>query len=77
MEWGQAQYMCISGCELIRMARRVHIHDTIARRHMVLRVNGGQDIFFDGLGRIGVYNLLEEVIKRSIVCVGVRKRMPV
>jgi len=43
----------------------------------MLRGNGGQDIFFDEPGRIRFYDLLEEGVKRSIVCANVRKRIPV
>ena len=43
----------------------------------MLRGNGGQDIFYDEAHGICFYDLLEEEVKRSIVCANVRKRIPV
>ena len=59
------------------MARRARIHYPGAVYHVMLRGNGGQDIFFDEPDRIRLYDLLEEGVKRSIVCANVRKRIPV
>jgi len=59
------------------MARRARIHYPGAVYHVMLRWNVGQDIFFDEPDRIRFYDLLEEGVKRSIVCANVWKRIPV
>jgi len=46
------------------MARRERIHYPGAVYHVMLRGNGGQDIFFDESDRIRFYDLLEEGVKR-------------
>jgi REP element-mobilizing transposase RayT len=46
------------------MARRPRIHYRGAVYHVMLRENGGQDIFFDESDCIRFYDLLEEGVKR-------------
>ncbi len=46
------------------MARRTRIHYPGAIYHVMLRGNGGQDIFFDESDRICFYELLEEGVER-------------
>jgi putative transposase len=46
------------------MARRARIHYPGAIYHVMLRGNGGQDIFFDDSDRIRFYELLEEGVER-------------
>ena len=59
------------------MARRARIHYPDAVYHVMLRGNGGRDMFFDEPDRIRLYDLVEEGVKRSIVCANVRKPIPV
>ena len=42
------------------MARRASIHYPAAANHVMLRENGGQDVFFDESDRIRFYDRLEE-----------------
>ncbi len=46
------------------MARRARIHYLGAVYHVMLRGNGGPDIFFDKSDRIRFFDLLEEGVKR-------------
>ena len=46
------------------MARRARIHYPGAVYHVMLRGNGGQDIFVDDSDRIRFYDLLEEGVRR-------------
>ena len=46
------------------MARRARIHYPGAIYHVMLRGNGGQDIFFDDSDRVRFYELLEEGVER-------------
>jgi len=46
------------------MERRERIHYPGAVYHVMLRGNGGQDIFFDESDRIRFYDLLEEGVER-------------
>ena len=46
------------------MARRARIHYPGAIYHVMLRGNGGRDIFFDESDRIRFYELLEEGVER-------------
>jgi len=59
------------------MAGRARINYPGAVYHVILRGNGGPDIFFDEPDRIRFYGLWQEGVKRSIVCANVRKRIPV